>query len=59
MAPAPSESVLSAIEEFKINKNQFYGISLSKYANIKILDIFEEKWQYYPSYWRVFFQKWR
>lgn len=49
IAPSQPEKVLEHIEALKEKKNRFHAVSLSKYGNPALMEIFDHCWSYHPS----------
>ncbi|KUI98141.1 ATPase RavA stimulator ViaA [Vibrio sp. MEBiC08052] len=49
MAPKPSQKLNEAINTLKAKHNRFHAISLSRYGNPQLMEIFDYTWRYYPG----------
>ncbi|MDW6004593.1 ATPase RavA stimulator ViaA [Vibrio mangrovi] len=49
MAPKPSREMNDEIESLKARHNRFHAISLSRYGNPQVMEIFNHCWSYYPG----------
>ncbi|MEZ8965445.1 ATPase RavA stimulator ViaA [Vibrio breoganii] len=49
IAPRQSEDMVNKVEELKARHNRFHAVSLSKYGNPELLDIFSHNWSYHPG----------
>ena len=48
IAPKQSKDMIAHVDKLKLNKNRFHAISLSKYANPELMNIFDHHWAYVP-----------
>jgi uncharacterized protein with von Willebrand factor type A (vWA) domain len=49
IAPKASSVLENKVQELKVKHNRFHAVSLSKYGNPELLNIFDEQWHYHPS----------
>ncbi|MBD1576641.1 ATPase RavA stimulator ViaA [Vibrio sp. S11_S32] len=49
IAPKQSKEIIAHVDALKRNKNRFHAISLSKYANPELMNIFDHHWAYVPT----------
>ncbi|WP_105902050.1 ATPase RavA stimulator ViaA [Vibrio gangliei] len=49
IAPKQSKDMIRQVEELKERKNRFHAISLSKYGNPELMNIFDHVWSYTPN----------
>jgi len=58
MAPKQPEVVLDMVLELQNKKNRFHAISLSKYGNPSLMEMFDHCWSYHPSVMGRLLKKW-
>ena len=49
IAPKQSKELIKQVDELKLKKNRFHAISLSKYGNPELMNIFDHHWAYMPN----------
>ncbi|TVO37064.1 ATPase RavA stimulator ViaA [Vibrio algivorus] len=49
IAPKQSKNMIQQVEALKQKNNRFHAISLSKYGNPELMNIFDHVWSYTPS----------
>ncbi|MEI8632586.1 ATPase RavA stimulator ViaA [Vibrio sp. PP-XX7] len=49
MAPKASQALNAQVESLKAKKNRFHAVTLSKYGNPQLMDMFDHCWAYHPS----------
>lgn len=49
MAPNASDELIEQVADLQALRNRFHAISLSKYGNLNLLNIFDQQWHYHPS----------
>ncbi|OEF27564.1 ATPase RavA stimulator ViaA [Vibrio rumoiensis] len=49
IAPKQSKELIKQVDELKQKKNRFHAISLSKYGNPELMNIFDHHWAYMPN----------
>ncbi|OZS44177.1 ATPase RavA stimulator ViaA [Photobacterium sanguinicancri] len=49
IAPSQPEEMLRRIDKLKASRNRFHAVTLSKYGNPALMDIFDHCWSYHPS----------
>jgi uncharacterized protein with von Willebrand factor type A (vWA) domain len=49
IAPKQTAAMLADVERVKKNNNRFHAVTLSKYGNPQLMDMFDHCWSYNPS----------
>ncbi|WP_261818244.1 ATPase RavA stimulator ViaA [Vibrio gallicus] len=49
IAPKQSDEMVAKVEALKLQHNRFHAVSLSKYGNPELLNIFSHNWSYHPG----------
>ncbi|WP_261836136.1 ATPase RavA stimulator ViaA [Vibrio ishigakensis] len=49
IAPKQSDEMIAKVEDLKAKHNRFHAVSLSKYGNPDLLEIFSHNWSYHPG----------
>ena len=49
IAPKQSKELIKQVDELKLKRNRFHAISLSKYGNPELMNIFDHHWAYMPN----------
>ncbi|CAM3088730.1 ATPase RavA stimulator ViaA [Vibrio rarus] len=57
IAPKQSQDMVDKVEDLKARHNRFHAVSLSKYGNPSLLDIFSHHWSYHPGLMGRFVKK--
>lgn len=57
IAPKQSDEMIAKVEELKLKHNRFHAVSLSKYGNPDLLEIFSHNWSYHPGLMGRFVRK--
>lgn len=57
IAPKQSDEMIAKVEDLKAKHNRFHAVSLSKYGNPDLLDIFSHNWSYHPGLMGRFVRK--
>jgi len=57
IAPKQSPEIISEVSQLKKRKNRFHAVSLSKYGNPQLMEMFDHCWSYNPSVMERLVQK--
>lgn len=58
IAPKPPEMLLDMVQALQQKRNRFHAISLSKYGNPNVMEMFDHCWNYHPNIMGRILKKW-
>ncbi|MFV0449649.1 MAG: ATPase RavA stimulator ViaA [Vibrio sp.] len=58
IAPKQNDDVLAQVNQLKTAKNRFHAISLSRYGNPALMNMFDHCWRYHPNIFGRLAKQW-
>lgn len=58
MAPKQPEAILEQVRALREKKNRFHAISLSRYGNPQLMEMFDHCWDYHPNVINRMVKRW-
>ncbi len=58
IAPKQSDEMVAKVEELKKTKNRFHAVSVSKYGNPQLMEMFDHCWSYHSNFMGRLMKKW-